>query len=79
MLSAGTFYSLLLTINGTTATLVVDGTKAFTHTFAPRYIDGEKVGLNKGMVSMGSDNSRGVFDNVKVQILPPQVTLRPHY
>ena len=23
---------------------------------------------------MGSDNSRGVFDNVEVQVLPPQVT-----
>ena len=27
------------------------------------------------MVGMGSDNARGTFDNVRVQILPPQITL----
>ena len=38
-------------------------------------IDGVAYGLNKGMVGVGSDNSRGVFDNVAVQVLPPQLTL----
>jgi hypothetical protein len=37
-------------------------------------MDGVRVGLNKGMVGMGSNNARGSFDNVRVQILPPQVT-----
>ena len=68
------YYQLLLTVNGTTATLVVDGSAVFTYTYAPRYIDGVRYGLNKGMVGMGSENARGVFDNVRVQILPPQVT-----
>ena len=50
-------------------------TQAFTHTFAPRIIDGEPVGLNKGFVGVGSDNSRGSWDNFIVQALPPQLTL----
>ena len=35
-MTAATFYNLLLTVNGTTATLLVNGTKAFTHTYATR-------------------------------------------
>ena len=42
----------------------VNGKAALTHTFAPRMIDGVAYGLNKGMVGMGSDSSRGHFDNV---------------
>ncbi|HMC71695.1 MAG TPA: Calx-beta domain-containing protein, partial [Mycobacteriales bacterium] len=75
-LAAGTFYHMLVAVNGTTVTLTVDGTKALTYTFPIRVLsDGSKVGLNKGMVGMGSNNARGSFDNVSVQILPPQVTL----
>jgi hypothetical protein len=70
-----TFYSMLLAVNGTTVTLSVDGQAALGYTFPARYIDGVRNGLNKGMVGMGSDNARGSFDNVRVQILPPQVTL----
>ena len=73
-MKAGQYYNLLLAVNGTTVTVLVDGTKAFTYTFAPRVIDGVTVGLNKGMVGIGSDNARGIFDNVAVQVLPPQVT-----
>ena len=73
-MNGGQYYQLLLTVNGTTVTLLVDGTKAFTYTYDARVIDGEKVALNKGMVGMGSDNARGIFDNVAVQVLPPQVT-----
>ena len=47
----------------------------FTHTFQPRVIDGYAYGLNYGLVGMGSNNSRGSFDNVAVQVLPPQITL----
>ncbi len=74
MLKSGVYYNLLVTVNGTTATLVVDGTSAFTYTFGARVIDDVRYGLNKGLVGMGSDNARGMFDNVKVQILPPAVT-----
>jgi Ca2+-binding RTX toxin-like protein len=68
-------YHLLVAINGTAVTVVVDNKHAFTHVFAPRVIDGETYGLNKGMVGFGSQNSRGYFDNITIQILPPQITL----
>lgn len=71
----GTFYTVLVAINGTTVTVRLDSKVAFTYTFAPRVLNGENVGLNKGLVGVGSDNSRGVFDNVVVQVLPPAVTL----
>ena len=74
MMKGDTFYNLLVAINGTTATLLVDGTSAFSYTFTPRVVDGQNVALNKGLVGMGSDNAQGVFDDVRVQVLPPQVT-----
>ena len=39
--------------------MTVDGKNAFTYTFAPRIIDGDQVGLNKGMVGIGSEQRRG--------------------
>ena len=44
------------------------------HLRATDRCDGYAYGLNYGYVGVGSDNSRGTFDNVRVQILPPQVT-----
>ncbi len=73
-MKGNTYYNLLVTVNGTTATLLVDNQSVFTYTYAPRYLDGVAYGLNKGMVGMGSDNARGSYDNVRVQVLPPQVT-----
>jgi hypothetical protein len=69
------YYNMLLSVNGVNATLVVDNQMVFTHTFQPRVKDGYSYGLNWGLVGVGSNNSRGAFDNVVVQILPPQVTL----
>src|SRR5262245_47265429 len=40
-----------------------------------RVIDGIIYGLKWGMVGIGSNNSRGEFDNVVVQKLPPTYTL----
>jgi hypothetical protein len=69
-------YNMLLALNGTTATLLVDGTTFLSHTFAPRVdADGFRYGLNAGMVGIGADNSVGRIDNVRVQQLPPQITL----
>ena len=65
---------MLLSVNGLTATLVVNNQASLTHTFAPRVIDGYSYGLNYGFVGFGSDNSRGSFDNATVQVLPPQIT-----
>jgi hypothetical protein len=64
------YYQMLVAVNGTTVTVTVNGTTAFTHTFAPRVLDGVAFGLNKGLVGVGSDNARGTFDNVSVQVLP---------
>jgi hypothetical protein len=68
-------YNVLLAVNGLNISLVVNNKLLLTHTFAPRVIDGWSYGLNYGLVGMGSDNARGTFDNVAVQVLPPQITL----
>lgn len=69
-------YNMLVAVNGTNVTVLVDGKDVFNYTFAPRVdSDGWVYGLNSGMVGLGSDNSRGSFDNIAVQILPPEVTL----
>src|SRR5690606_7064730 len=67
------WYSMLVAVNGTTTTVLLDGRTAFTHTFAPRVVDGVAYGLNKGMMGFGSDRARGKFDNMSVQILPPEI------
>ncbi len=69
-----TYYNLQLAINGTAASLLVNNSTVFSHTYAARVIDGVAMGLNWGFVGVGSDNSRGKFDNLVVQVLPPQVT-----
>ena len=46
-------------MNGTAVTLSVDGAAAFTYTFARRIIDGLSVGLNKGLIGIGSNQARG--------------------
>ena len=71
---SGTGYNLTLAINGLNATLVVDNKNVFSKTFAARIQDGYSYGLNWGLVGVGSDNARGSFDNVTVQVLPPQIT-----
>ena len=71
---ADKYYNMLVAVNGTTVTLLVDNKTVFTHTFQPRVIDGYVYGLNYGYVGVGSDNSRGSYDNIRVQVLPPQVT-----
>ena len=73
-LKSGSSYNLLLAVNGTNATLLVDNKDVFTHTYAPRVIDDWAFGLNNGLVGVGSNNSRGSFDNIAVQVLPPQIT-----
>lgn len=70
-----TWYTMLLAVNGTTVTVLVNSKTAFTHTFAARTFQGELVALNKGFIGVGSDNARGQFDDIAVQVLPPVVTL----
>jgi hypothetical protein len=39
-------------------------------------IDGQNFGLNQGLVGFGSDDARGQWDNIAVQVLPPKVTFQ---
>jgi len=70
----GEFYNILVAINGTTVTVLADNREYFSHTFEPRVVDGWVYGLSSGMVGFGSDNSRGVYDNIAVLVLPPEIT-----
>ena len=72
----GNYYNILLAVNGTTVTVLADDEEYFSHTFAPRVdADGWVYALNSGMIGFGSNNSMGVYDNIAVQILPPEITL----
>ena len=68
------YYNMLIAVNGTNVTILVDNKQVFTHTYQPRIVDGYAYGLNYGYVGVGSDQSRGNFDNIRVQVLPPQIT-----
>ena len=68
------YYNMLLSVNGLTASLIVDNTTVFTQTYNARVVDGYSYGLNWGLVGFGSDNSQGAMDDVAVQVLPPQIT-----
>jgi hypothetical protein len=71
---ADTDYNMLVAINGVNVIVQINNKQVFTHTYQPRIVDGYSYGLNWGMVGVGSDNSRGSFDNFRVQVLPPQLT-----
>ncbi|MDH4157891.1 MAG: matrixin family metalloprotease [candidate division Zixibacteria bacterium] len=72
----GIYYNVLVAVNGTNVTVVVDGSEYFSYTYEARVdADGWVYGLNSGMIGLGSDNSRGTFDNIAVQVLPPEYTL----
>ncbi|MHC4996014.1 MAG: putative Ig domain-containing protein, partial [Planctomycetota bacterium] len=67
-------YNFKVALHGATATLVVNESITFSHTFEPRVENGFSYGLNTGMVGVGADNSIGRFDNIKAQVLPPEIT-----
>jgi hypothetical protein len=69
------WYDVLVAVNGTTVTVVVDGETAFTYAFDTRLIDDEVYDLNTGLIGFGSDNAKGRIDDFKVQLLPPLLTL----
>ena len=73
---ADTYYNMMLSINGLNATIIVNNKDSLTYTFAPRVIDGWSYGLNWGLVGVGSDNSRGSFDNVQVQVVQAAATFQ---
>ncbi|MFH0882471.1 MAG: Calx-beta domain-containing protein, partial [bacterium] len=75
-LKADTDYNVLLALNGSTATLVVENRITLTYTFATRMDeDGFEYFLNEGMVGIGAKNAKGQIDNVVVQRIAPETTL----
>ncbi len=70
-------YKVLVALNGTVATLAVDGSDVLTHVFDARIdVDGYSHGLNAGMVGLGAQSSLSRIDNLRVQVLPPEITLQ---
>jgi hypothetical protein len=49
----------------------VDNKASISYTFAPRVQDGFSYGLNYGLVGVGSDSSRGTFDNITGNVINP--------
>ena len=68
------YYSVLLSVNGLTATVIVDN-KSLTYAFNARIEVGVSYGLNWGQVGFGSNNARGAMDNIAVQVLPAQTNI----
>ena len=75
-LKGATAYNVMVAVNGTSVALSIDNKSALSFNYAPRIIDGLPHGLNMGLVGLGSDNSRGTFDNFTVQRVPPAYTLQ---
>ena len=59
-------YTVKLFVNRNVATVQLNGTLMTSYTFATK--------LNEGLVGLGSDNSTSRFDNVKLMVLPPNLT-----
>jgi hypothetical protein len=51
------------------------GNKSFGYVFGARILDGEAVGLNKGLLGVGSQQAKGTYDNIRIQVAPPAITL----
>ena len=69
-------YNILLAVNGTGVTVLVNNSLSLSYAFAPR-VDGYGIShnLKDGMVGLGSDNGKAAIDNVTLQVLPPVITL----
>jgi hypothetical protein len=74
--NANTAYQVTLAVNGTNATVVVNGVNWFSYTYTPRLDEnGQPIPLNKGSVGIGLDGGSAKVDNFAVQVLPPDITL----
>jgi hypothetical protein len=76
LVKAGISYNVLVALNGTTATIVVNNKLSLSYGFAAR-IDryGMTHNFNDGMVGLGADNSKASIDNVSLRVVPPAITL----
>ena len=68
-------YNVLLAVNGTIATVVINNSVNMSYAYQPRVVDGYSFGLNTGMIGIGADNAMARIDNVTAQVLPPKITL----
>jgi hypothetical protein len=69
-------YDVLVAVNGTNVTLVIDGVTWFTYNYEPQLDEeGLPIPLNKGYVGVGMNGGSGKVDNFTVQVLPPEMTL----
>jgi len=69
-----TDYTILLSVNGLSATVVLNGTTSLTNTYTPRVdADGVKHFLNEGLIGIGANNGKAQIDNVVVQRLPDTI------
>lgn len=73
-LKADTDYNVLLAVNGNAVTFQVNGAQSVSHAFAPRV---DAIGITHpirdGMYGLGGDNARARIDDVRLQILPPNI------
>ena len=71
----GRYYNLLVALNGTTATIVVNNKLTLSYGFDPRVdIYGIVHNFNDGMIGLGADNASATIDNVNLQVVPPAIT-----
>ena len=70
-----TYYNMLVAVNGTAVTVIGRRRTRSSTSSRPQIVDGQPVPLNKGLIGVGSQGAKGTFDNVAVQVLPPQMTL----
>src|SRR5262249_55706189 len=70
-LQPNTAYDMQVTVNGLVVSVLINGAQVISQQLAPRWIDGVANGFNMGLVGFGSNNSQGIFDNLKVQVVPP--------
>jgi len=68
-------YNVLVAVNGTNVSVVINGVAFFTYTFAPLLDEqGAPIPLNKGYVGILFDGAAGKVDDFAVQVLPPALT-----
>jgi hypothetical protein len=71
-----TAYTLLLAVNGSTATLTVNSTTSASFTFAARLVQGTTVGLNYGINGLATNNATASYGDTAVQIVVNPMTAR---
>ena len=76
--NSNTCYDLQVVVDGLVVTVYVNGSARLSYQFAPRWIDGQPYGLNKGLVGVGSTTRAASSDNLTVQDAAAAVDDRQH-